>query len=107
VTELIESKLQERAEQGLSFGWSHEAIMKLRAETRHAVLSTIFLFGLLTWLYVVLVQMVNPDWMSAPLTHLDVFPLNLRVDLTGILAFIVSAVAFFLLQLAPSKERKR
>ena len=78
--------------------------MKLGTETRRALLSTLFVFGLLTWLYVVLVQMVYPDWMSAPLTHINVFPLNLRVDVSGIVAFAVSALAFFLLRLTPKRE---
>jgi hypothetical protein len=49
--------------------------------------------------------MVYPEWMSAPLTHINVFPFNLRVDVTGIVAFAVSALAFFLLQLTPKSER--
>jgi polyferredoxin len=81
--------------------------MKFRTETRRALLSTLFVFGLLTWLYVILVQMAHPDWLSEPLSHINAFPFNLRVDLTGMGAFAVSALAFFFLQLTPKREEKR
>lgn len=81
--------------------------MKLGTETRRALLSTAFLFGLLTWLYVIVAQMAHPDWMSAPLTHINAFPFNLRVDVTGMVAFAVAALAFFFLQLTPKRERRR
>ena len=79
--------------------------MKLKTETRRALLSTLFLFGLLTWIYVVILQMVHPEWLSLPLSHIDVFPFNLRVDVTGMVAFVVSVLAFFFLQLTPKRER--
>jgi heme/copper-type cytochrome/quinol oxidase subunit 3 len=81
--------------------------MKLRLEIRRALLSTIFLFGLLTWLYVIAVQLTYPDWMSGPLTHINIFPFSLRVDITGIVAFVASALAFFLLQLKPARGRNK
>jgi len=81
--------------------------MKLRTETRRALLSTSFLFGLLIWLYVVISQMAHPDWMSEPFTHINSFPFNVRTDLTGIGAFVVSALAFFLLQLTPKREKRK
>jgi len=81
--------------------------MKLRTQTRRALYSTLFLFGLLTWLYVIAVQMAHPDWLYEPLTHIDVFPLNLRVDVTGIAAFVVAALAFFFLQLTPKREERQ
>ncbi len=64
------------------------------------------LFGLLTWLYVVVLQMAHPEWLSEPLTHIDVFPFNLRVDLTGMGAFVVSVLAFFFPQLTPGRRRR-
>ena len=83
--------------------------MKLRTQTRRALLSTLFLFGLLTWVYVVILQVtdlvLNLGLMSAPLTHINVLPFNLRVDLTGMIAFVVAALAFFLLQLTPKARR--
>jgi hypothetical protein len=59
-----------------------------------------FLFGLLTWLYVVVIQVSHPSYLPTALSHINVFPLNLRVDLTGILGFGISAVGFFLWQLS-------
>jgi hypothetical protein len=81
--------------------------MKPRPETRRALLSTTFLFGLLIWLYVIAVQLTHPDWMGGILTHINIFPFNLRVDITGMVAFVASAVAFFLLQLKPGRERSK
>jgi len=65
--------------------------MKLRTETRRALFSTLFLFGVLTSLYVVVLQIANPDRVTGPLTHIDAFPFNLRVDVTGIVAFVFSS----------------
>ncbi len=79
--------------------------MKLRTETRRALLSTLFVFGLLTWVYVVILQMAHPDWLTGPLTHINAFPFDLRVDVTGMVAFVVSALAFFFLQLTPKREK--
>ena len=73
-------------------------------ETRRAVLSTLFLFGLITWLYEVTVRIAIPWWLSEPLNHINLFPFNLRVDLMGMVAFVVSAPAFFL-QLTREREK--
>jgi hypothetical protein len=81
--------------------------MKLRTEKRRAILSTLFLFGLLTWVYVVILQMAHPEWLSEPLSHINVFPFNVRVDVTGMAAFVVSVLAFFFLQLTPKREGGR
>jgi hypothetical protein len=85
--------------------------MKFETETRRALLCTLFVFGLLVWLYVVVLQVadlvLNLGLMSAPLTHIDVFPFNLRVDETGMVAFVVSALAFFFLQLTPKRGRRQ
>ncbi len=63
-----------------------------------------FVFGLLGWLYVVVVQVTHPEWLPATLAHYDVPPLNWRVDDVGIVAFAVSAFGFFLWRL--EAERK-
>lgn len=85
--------------------------MKLRTETRRSLLYTLFVFGLLIWIYVVILQVadlfLNLGLMSAPLTHIDVFPFNLRVDVTGMVAFVVSALAFFFLQLTPKRGKNQ
>jgi hypothetical protein len=63
-----------------------------------------FLFGLLEWLYVVVIQVTHPDWLAISLTHYDVAPLNWRVDDVGILSFAISIFGFFLWRL--ETERK-
>jgi len=45
--------------------------------------------------------------MSEELTHINIFPFNLRVDITGIVAFVASALAFFLLRLKPARGRSK
>lgn len=80
--------------------------MKISSNIVCAFFATTFLFGLLTWGYVILVMIIHPDWVADSLTHLRIFPLNMRVDVTGIVAFIVSALSFFLLQLTPRPGRK-
>jgi hypothetical protein len=55
---------------------------------------TMFLFGLLVWLYVIAVQLLHPDWVSEPLSHLGFPPFNWRVDDVGMLSFAVSAIGF-------------
>lgn len=60
---------------------------------------TLFLFGLLTWVYVVAVQFTRSEWLSEPLSHINIFPLNLRVDVTWIVGFIISEFSFFAGQL--------
>jgi hypothetical protein len=42
-----------------------------------------------------LMQVTHPNILYTPLTHIDIFPLNLRVGLTGIAAFLLSAISFF------------
>ncbi len=56
---------------------------------------TMFVFGTLTWFYVVTVQITHPGWLSATLTHYTVPPLNWRVDDVGILSFGIAAFGFF------------
>ena len=66
-----------------------------------------FLFGLLTWLYSVAIQITMPEILPATLTHIDIFPLNARVDVVGIVAFAVSALSFFLWRLTASSSGRR
>lgn len=53
---------------------------------------TLFVFGLLVWLYIVGNAQIHPETLSMPLTHLLPYP---REDTTGIVAFAVSLVSFF------------
>ncbi len=55
---------------------------------------TLFVFGLLAWLYVILIQVTYPEWLGIRLTHYEIPPLNMRVDDVGILGFAVSALGF-------------
>ena len=55
---------------------------------------TMFVFGLLAWLYAVAVQITHPSWLLGPLTHYEVLPFNWRVDDIGILSFAIAAFGF-------------
>jgi type IV secretory pathway TrbD component len=57
----------------------------------------LFLYGLLAWLDGVVIQVVNPMWLAAPVSHL--FPW-LRTDTFTILSFIASALGFLMWRLA-------
>jgi hypothetical protein len=63
---------------------------------------TMFVFGLLAWLYVIIVQLLHVEWLAQPFSHLNFPPFNLRLDNVGIIAFAVSAVGFFVWQLERS-----
>jgi hypothetical protein len=56
---------------------------------------TLFVFGLLVWLYVVAIQITHPSWLSAPMARYGVPPFSWRVDDTGVIAFAVAAFGFF------------
>lgn len=62
---------------------------------------TLFIFGLLGWLYIVGNAEMHPDTLSLPLTHLLDFP---REDTFGILCFIVSGISFFVWNLAREEK---
>jgi len=64
---------------------------------------SLFVFGLLAWLYVVTVQITHPNWLPLPLTHHKIPPLNWRVDDVGIVSFAVAGFGFFMWLI----ERKR
>jgi hypothetical protein len=53
---------------------------------------TLFVFGLLGWLYVVVNAWVHPETLSLGLTHLTPW---IQEDTFGIICFIVSFVSFF------------
>ena len=66
------------------------------------VSQTVFLFSLLVWGYVVVIQVTHPEWVSSPMTHHDFPLLDMRVDDTGILAFILAVVSFLTWRLTDS-----
>lgn len=53
---------------------------------------TLFLFGLLAWIYGIVVQITHPEWLPLGLSHLLPW---IRVDTFTILMFILSVVGFF------------
>ena len=55
-----------------------------------------FLFGLLGWVYGVLIQLVYPEWLSLGLSHLTPW---IRVDTFTIISFFVSAIGFLIWRL--------
>ena len=82
--------------------------MHLRAlDVVRAFSLTLFLFGLLTWMYVVSIQITHPRYLPAQLSHIQIFPFNARVDVVGIVGFIVSGVSFFVWQLSLTKDSRK
>ncbi|MEK7623510.1 MAG: hypothetical protein AAB408_02460 [Patescibacteria group bacterium] len=61
---------------------------------------TLFVFGLLGWLYIVLNSAVHMETLKLPLTHFLPYP---REDTAGIISFFVSMVAFFFWNLIKDK----
>ena len=62
---------------------------------------TLFVFGLLGWLYIVLNAEVHMETLSMPLTHLLPYP---REDTFGVVCFIVSFVSFFVWNLLRTEK---
>ena len=61
----------------------------------YPVLLTLLVFGLLNWAYVVLIQFFLPySILTDKLTHLTPW---LRVDIFGMVSYVVAGTAFFLL----------
>ena len=62
----------------------------METKTKRVIFETIFLYGLIGWLYVVLIQITHPSWIYNPLAWW--FPL--RVDYFGEICFVISIVGF-------------
>ena len=69
-----------------------------------ALLKTLCVFSTMVWFYEVGVSWFASQWLGGPLTHYDIFPLNMRNDTFGILAFLVALVSYFLLQLLKTER---
>jgi len=54
---------------------------------------TLFIFGLLGWLYIAAIALVHPETLTIQLTHFATWP---REDTFGIVSFFVSFVSFFI-----------
>jgi hypothetical protein len=53
---------------------------------------TLFVFGLLSWLYIAAVALVHPQTLPLQLTHFAPWP---REDTFGEISFAVSFISFF------------
>ena len=77
---------------------------------RHVLLRslalTMFLFSLLVWVYVVLIQVTHPEWLTEQFSHVNYFPFNWRVDEVGMAAFGLAAVGFLVWQIELNMEDK-
>jgi len=70
---------------------------------------TIFIFGLLVWGYVVVIQVTHPCWLTDTLSH-HAFPLlNWRVDDVGMIGFAIAPLGFLMwyLSCAYSQNSRR
>lgn len=56
----------------------------------------LFLYGLLGWVYGVLVQITHPYWLPLALSHLTTW---IRVDTFTVLSFFLSIIGFFIWRL--------
>jgi hypothetical protein len=69
-----------------------------------AISLTMFVFGLLTWFYVIVIQITHEEWLVCPLTHYDIPVFNLRVDDVGIMSFAIALLGFLVWRI--ETERK-
>ena len=76
-----------------------DALLIRRHGLLRAVALTAFVFGLLVWVYVVLIQVTHPEWLFEPFSHVDVFPFDWRLDEVGMASFAVAAVGFLVWQI--------
>ncbi|MGC9346439.1 MAG: hypothetical protein ACP5ER_06605 [Candidatus Bathyarchaeales archaeon] len=53
---------------------------------------TLFVYGLLGWIYGVLVQLFFPSWLCFGLSHLTPW---IRIDTFAVISFIISIAGFF------------
>jgi hypothetical protein len=62
----------------------------------------LFLYGLLGWVYGVLIQITHPAFLLTGLSHLTPW---IRVDTFTIIAFILSVIGFFTWRLTLVRNR--
>lgn len=63
---------------------------------------TAFLFGLLGWIYGVLIQITHPEFLTTTLSHLTTW---IRVDTFTMVSFFVSIVGFILWRIIIEAEK--
>jgi hypothetical protein len=62
---------------------------------------TLFIFGLLGWLYIVAISLVHPETLTTQLTHFAPWP---REDTFGAVSFAVSFISFFIWNLVKDNK---
>ena len=62
---------------------------------------TLFIFGLLGWLYIVANSLVHPETLTIQLTHFAPWP---REDTFGIVSFAISFIFFFIWNLVKDNK---
>jgi hypothetical protein len=92
-----------------SLAWTgyQERMVLARRDMVRPLALTMFVFGLLAWLYVVAIQITHPEWLPEAFSHLKFPPFNWRLDTVGMLAFAVAVVGFFLWQLTQVRSSRR
>jgi len=78
--------------------------MRRKHAIARAVALTAFVFGLLIWIYAVVIQVTNPDWLNQPFSHIAMFPFNWRLDDVGMSAFAVAVIGFLLWQIESNSK---
>jgi hypothetical protein len=72
-------------------------VMNKDVDSNVAVLKVVgqalFLYGLLGWIYGVLIQLTHPEFLATSLSHLTTW---IRVDTFAVLSFILSIIGFFM-----------
>ena len=63
----------------------------------------IFLFGLIAWIYGVLIQLTHPEWLNLGLSHLVPW---IRVDTFTIMSFIFAALGFLIWRLSKALKNR-
>ena len=52
-----------------------------------------FLYGLLGWIYGIIIQVTHPSWLNTTLSHLTLW---IRVDTFAVSSFIISILGFLI-----------
>ena len=81
-----------------------DGLMVRKRGLLRAVALTAFVFGLLVWVYVVMIQVTHPEGLYAPFSHVDIFPFNWRLDELGMTAFGIAAVGFLVWRIEPNAK---
>jgi hypothetical protein len=72
--------------------------------TLKVVGEALFLYGLLGWIYGVLIQITHPEFLDTTLSHLIPW---IRVDTFAILSFIISIIGFFIWRLTKDTAKQQ